>query len=91
VPTIRITDTELTRDPRGILAQVQAGTEVIVEANHRPVAIIRPPRRSGRRLSDILADAARRPSTITLDAAFADDLQAVIARHREPWTPPSWE
>ena len=88
--TIHISDADLARDPRGVLAKVQAGAEIIVEENHRPVAVIRAPLRSGRRISEILADTTRRPE-VTLDSDFGKDLEAVIARHREPWTPPRWE
>jgi antitoxin (DNA-binding transcriptional repressor) of toxin-antitoxin stability system len=89
--TIHITEAEFAANPRAVLARVEAGAEVVVEANHRPIAVIRAPRRSGRRISEMLADSTLRPSAVTLDPEFADDLRAVVERHREPWTPPSWE
>ena len=46
--TVRITEAELARDIHAVLAKVQEGVEVIVEQDHRPVAVIRTPRRSGR-------------------------------------------
>lgn len=37
---VRISETELARDVHGVLEKVQQGVEVIVEQNHRPVAVI---------------------------------------------------
>ena len=33
----------------------------------------------------------QRNSTVTLDPDFGKDLEAVIASHKQPWNPPSWE
>jgi antitoxin (DNA-binding transcriptional repressor) of toxin-antitoxin stability system len=89
--TVRITEAELARDIHAVLAKVQAGVEVIVEQDRRPVAIIRTPYRSGRPISEILRQARERNSTVTLDPDFGKDLEAVIASHEQPWNPPSWE
>jgi antitoxin (DNA-binding transcriptional repressor) of toxin-antitoxin stability system len=89
--TVRITEAELARDIHAVLAQVQEGVEVIVEQDHRPVAVIRTPHRSGRPISEILRHAKERNSTVTLDPDFGRDLEAVIASHQQPWHPPSWE
>jgi len=89
--TVRITEAELARDVHAVLAKVQEGVEVIVEQDHRPVAVIRTPHRSGRPISEVLREARERNSTIILDPDFGKDLEAVIASHEQPWTPPSWE
>ena len=89
--TVRITEAEQSRDIRATLVKVQAGAEVIVERDHRPVAVIRPPHRSGRLISAIIRQAKERNSTVTLDPDFGKDLEAVIAGHQKPWSPPSWE
>lgn len=89
--TVRITEAELARDLHDILAKVQGGVEVVVEQDHRAVAIIRTPNRSGRPISEILRQAKERNSTVTLDPDFGKDLEAVIASHEQPWNPPSWE
>ena len=89
--TVRITEAELVRDIHAVLAKVQAGVEVIVEQDRRPVAVIRTPYRSGRPISEILRHARERNSTVTLDPDFGKDLEAVIASHEQPWNPPSWE
>jgi hypothetical protein len=55
--TVRITEAELARDVRAVLAQVEQGSEVIIEQeDHRPVAVIRAPNRSG---SQIMRDSFR--------------------------------
>ncbi len=89
--SVRITEAELARDIHAVLAKVQTGVEVIVEQDHRTVAVIRSPRRSGRPISEILRQAKERNSTVTLDPDFGKDLEAVIASHQQPWNPPSWE
>jgi antitoxin (DNA-binding transcriptional repressor) of toxin-antitoxin stability system len=88
--TLRITEAELARDIHAILAKVQRGAEVVVEQDHRPVAVLRPLDRSGRLVSDILREARRRNSTVTLDDDFGTDLEAIIASQQQPWNPPSW-
>ena len=87
--TIRITEAELARDTHGVLAKVREGVEVIVEQDHRPVAMIRTPHRSGRPISEILREAEERNSAVTLDSDFGADLEAIIAAHQQPWNPPS--
>jgi antitoxin (DNA-binding transcriptional repressor) of toxin-antitoxin stability system len=89
--TLRITEAELARDIHAVLTKVQEGAEVIVEQDHRPVAVIRTPNRSGRPISEILQQAKERNSTVTLDPDFGKDLEAVIASHQQPRNPPSWE
>ena len=45
--TVRITEAELARDIHGVLAKVRDGVEVIVEQDHRPVAVIKTPQNAG--------------------------------------------
>ena len=90
--TVRITEAELARDVRGVIEKVQQGSEVIVEReDHRPVAVITSPYRSGRPITEILHEARQRNSTVTLDDEFGNDLEAIIASHQQPWHPPSWD
>jgi antitoxin (DNA-binding transcriptional repressor) of toxin-antitoxin stability system len=53
--TVRITEAEFARDTHAVLAKVREGFEVVVEQDHRPVAIIQPPSRSGRSISECIA------------------------------------
>jgi len=89
--TVRITESELARDLHAVLEKVQQGVEVIVEKDHRPVAVIRPPKRSGRLISECIALAKARGSTVTLDKGFAKDVEDGIRERSRPWNPPSWE
>ena len=41
--TVRTTEAELARDIHTVLAKVQQGAEIVVERDHRPVAVIRSP------------------------------------------------
>jgi len=90
--TLRITEAELARDLRAALARVEQGDEVIVEQeDHRPVAVIHAPRRSGRPITQILEEAKRRNVTVILDEEFGRDLEEIIASHQQPWNPPHWD
>ena len=93
--TVRITEAELARDIHAVLAQVQEGVEVIVEQDHRPVALIETPQGPGRKLSESIALAkayeARLGFAPVPDADFAGDVQAAIDAHREALNPPSWD
>ena len=88
---VHVTEDEFTSDPHGVLAKVREGLEVIVEQDHRPIAVVRLPHRSGRPISEIVREARERNSKITLDPDFGKDLEVIIASHQQPWNPPSWE
>ena len=93
--TFRITEAELARDLHAVLAKVQEGVEVIVEQDHRPVAVIRTPQAPGRKISECIALAKAYEEKLGYapvpDAAFAADVQAAIDAHREPLDPPTWD
>lgn len=89
--SVRITEAELARDIHGVLAKVQAGMEVIVEHDHRPVALIKPPQRSGRPISACIASAQASGSKVTLDGEFGKDAEEGIQERSQPWNPPSWD
>jgi hypothetical protein len=74
--TVRITEAELARDIHAVLARVQQeGVEVIVEKDHRPVAVIKTPPVTGRLLSECIALAEARGSTVFLDKGFMKDVE----------------
>ncbi len=89
--TVRISEAELARDVHAVLAKVQEGVEVIVEQDHRPVAVIKPPKRSGRPISACIASARASGSKVTLDGAFGNDVEEGIKERSQPWNPPSWD
>ncbi len=88
---VRITETELARDVHAVLEKVRQGIEVIVEQEHRPVAVIKAPKTAGRLISEVLADLKARGSMAVMDDEFARDVEEGIKEHREPWNPPSWD
>lgn len=92
--TVRITEAELARDLHGVLEKVRQGVEVIVEQDHRPVAVIKTPRGPGRTISECIALAKAHEEKLgyapTLDPDFAADVEQII-RDRRPWNPPQWD
>jgi len=93
--TVRITEDELARDVHTVLAKVQEGVEVIVEQDHRPVAIIKTPQSPGRKISECIAVAKAYEEKLGYapvpDPDFAHDVQAGIDAHREQLKPPAWD
>jgi hypothetical protein len=89
--TVRITETELARDVHAVLEKVQQGAEVVIEHDHRPIAVIRRPQRSGRSISECIASAKASGSKVTLDEGFLKDVEDGIAERSKPWNPPSWD
>src|SRR5579863_7555769 len=77
--TVHISATQAAQNFPAILARVQAGVEVIIEQGDKPVAVVSPPPpRHGRLLSEAIAMAESRGSSVTLDVDFAKDLEDVI-------------
>lgn len=89
--TVHMTEAELARDVHGALEKVRNGIEIVIEQDLRPVVLLRPQRRSGRLITDIIQEARRRGSTVTLDEDFGADMESIIAEHQKPWNPPSWD
>lgn len=94
--TLRLTEAELARDIHAVLARVrEEGLEVIVEQNHRPVAVIKTPQGPGRKLSECIAIAKAYEANLGYapvpDPDFAADVQDAIDAHREPLSPPEWD
>lgn len=89
--TVRITEAELARDVHAVLAKVQSGVEVIVEQDHRTVAVIRTPLPKGRLLSESIALAEARGTTAIPDEGFMKDVEEGIGERSQPWNPPTWE
>jgi antitoxin (DNA-binding transcriptional repressor) of toxin-antitoxin stability system len=89
--TLHISEADLARDPYAVLAKVEEGVEVIVERDHRPVATIKSPKRSGRPISECIASARAGASTAILDGDFAKDVEEGIRERSQPWNPPFWD
>lgn len=92
--TVRITEAELARDLHGVLEKVRQGVEVIVEQDHRPVAVIRTPPSPGRTISECIALAKAHEEHLgevpTPDPDFAADVEEIV-RNRKAWNPTEWD
>lgn len=89
--TVRMSDSEVTNNFAAVLEKVRQGIEVVVEQDHRPVALIRSPLPQGRLLSECIALAEARGTTAVPDEGFMKDVAEGIAERSKPWSPPSWE
>lgn len=95
VARVHITEEELACNTRAVLTKVQEGVEVIVEQDHRPVAVIMTPQGPGRKISECIALARAYEDKLGYapvpDPDFAKDVQAAIDSHSEPFHPPPWD
>lgn len=89
--TVYMSESDVARDLHAVLVKVKQGIEVVIEQDHRPVAVLKAQQRSGRPGTEILAEAQRRNSAVTLDSDFGNDMNEVIASHQRAWNPPSWD
>ena len=73
-----------------LLAQVRAGTEIVIERGELPFAILHPAEPVRRTISDCIA-LLPEDSSATIDPDFAEDVGLAVDSHREPLTPPAWD
>jgi antitoxin (DNA-binding transcriptional repressor) of toxin-antitoxin stability system len=88
---LHMTEAELVKDIAAVLSQVRQGVEVVVEQDHRPVAVIRPSQPAGRKISEVIAALEASGANAVIDQDFARDVEEGIKARREPWNPPSWD
>jgi antitoxin (DNA-binding transcriptional repressor) of toxin-antitoxin stability system len=97
--TVHMSAAEVARDLHAALAKVQQGFEIVIEQDHRPVAVLKPspaaPARPGRKLSECIAMAKAYEAKLGYapmpDEGFADDVQAGIDACRDSFEPPAWD
>jgi hypothetical protein len=87
---VHMSEADVVKDIASVLAQVRQGIEVVVEQDHRAVAVIKSPAVKGRKISEIIALEAGGASAV-IDEDFAHDVEEGVKAHREPWNPPSWD
>jgi antitoxin (DNA-binding transcriptional repressor) of toxin-antitoxin stability system len=73
-----------------LLTRVQAGLEIVIEKDSRPVAILHPVEPVRRTLSECIA-LLPEDSSAVIDPEFAKDVGLAADSHREPLTPPAWD
>lgn len=88
---LRVSEADAVRDLAAILERVQVGTEVVIERNVQPLAIIRAATPQHRTISECIALAeaheAESGEQPLLDPDFAADVDEIV-RNRKPWNPP---
>ena len=95
--TVHMSEGEVARDLHAALAKVQEGVEIVIEQNHRPIAVLKQSAsvRPGRKLSECIALAKAYEEKLGCapipDADFAKDVQAGIDSHRDSFEPPAWD
>jgi antitoxin (DNA-binding transcriptional repressor) of toxin-antitoxin stability system len=87
---VHMSESEVSENFAAALEKVRRGTEVVVEQDHRPVAVITAVKGPGRPLDECIAIAKARASGATLDEDFAKDLEEIIA-HRQPLDASVWD
>ena len=88
--TVHMAESDVARDLHAVLAKVQQGIEIVVEQDHRPVAVIRPALPQGRLLSECIVLAEARGTTAIPDEGFMKDVAEGIAERSKPWNPSNW-
>jgi antitoxin (DNA-binding transcriptional repressor) of toxin-antitoxin stability system len=88
---IRITEAEAAAtNVATLLARVRAGTEILIENDTRPVAVLHALEPARRTISECIA-LIPEDSTATINPDFSKDVEAAIASHREPLNSPAWD
>ena len=85
-----MSEAEVAKNFAAVLEKVREGTKVVVEQDHRPVAVIKTVKGPGRPIDECIAIAQARGSGATLDEEFANDLEEIIAR-RQPLDTSAWD
>ena len=89
--TVHMSEAEVALDLHAVLAKVQQGVEIVIEQDHRPVAVLKSSLPVGRMISEIVADLKARGSSAVMDDEFARDIEEGIKARRQPWNPPAWD
>jgi antitoxin (DNA-binding transcriptional repressor) of toxin-antitoxin stability system len=94
---VHMSEAEVARDLHAVLAQVQQGAEVVIEQDHRLIAVLKPSfsARPGRKLSECIALAKDYEGKLGYapipNEEFARDVQAGIDSRRDSIEPPPWD
>jgi antitoxin (DNA-binding transcriptional repressor) of toxin-antitoxin stability system len=88
---LHVSEAEVVKDVAAVLKKVRQGSEVVIEENHRPIAVIKPSRPAGRPISEVIAALEAAGANAVVDEDFARDVEEGIKAHRQPWNPPSWD
>jgi antitoxin (DNA-binding transcriptional repressor) of toxin-antitoxin stability system len=88
VSVLHVNEADAVRDLATILRRVQAGTEVVIDRDSEPLAVIRPATPTRRSISECIALAEAHEletaDTPRLNDDFATDAEEIIRNHRRP-------
>jgi antitoxin (DNA-binding transcriptional repressor) of toxin-antitoxin stability system len=87
---VHMTEAQVASDFAAVLEKLKHGAEVVVEQDHRPVAVIGPVKGPGRPIDECIALAKAHGSGATLDEDYAADLEEIIAS-RQPLDTSVWD
>lgn len=86
---------EAARDFHSVPARVREGSEVVIERDHRPVAVVTEPRVPGRPIAQCIAIANAYEERLGYapipDEDFAKDVEAGFEAHREAMDLSAWD
>jgi antitoxin (DNA-binding transcriptional repressor) of toxin-antitoxin stability system len=92
---LHMTEGEAARDFHAVVERVREGVEIVIERDHRPVAVIRTPPSAGRSIDEAIAIAeafeAKLGYSPVPDKDFAKDVQEGIDAHPEALDPLNWD
>jgi antitoxin (DNA-binding transcriptional repressor) of toxin-antitoxin stability system len=92
---VHMTEAEAARDFHAVLARVREGVEVVVEQDHRAVAVIKAPQELGRPIAECIAIARAYEERLGYapipDEDYAGDVQAGIEAYREGVDLSAWD
>ena len=88
---VHMTEADVINNFASVLEKLKQGGEVIVEQDHRPVAVIRAAPVTGRNISEVIAAMEASGANAVIDEDFGRDVEEAIQAYRQPWTPTSWE
>jgi len=95
--TIHMSENDVARDLHAVLARVQEGIEVVIEQDHRAIAVLKSsaPGSPGRKLSECIELAKAYEERLGFapipDADFAKDVETGIDSRRDSFDPPAWD
>jgi antitoxin (DNA-binding transcriptional repressor) of toxin-antitoxin stability system len=87
---VHMTEAQVAGDFAAVLERLKHGAEVVVEQDHRPVAVISPVKGPGRPIDECIALAKAHGSGAKLDEEYAADLEEIIAS-RQPLDTSVWD
>lgn len=88
---VHMTYDEVSNNFAAVPENIRNGVEVVVEKDHRAVALISSPKGLGRPIAECIDSARAGGSKATLDGGFAHDVEEGSKDRQERWNPPSWD